>query len=98
MVSKVKGADATRWNRMSVWWRRQHPLCAQCLAEGRVSAAHAVDHKIPHDGDPRLLFDVTNLQSLCQRCHDSWKQGLERRGYDKTIGVDGWPIDPEHPA
>jgi len=22
---------------------------------------------------------------------------VEARGYDSTIGVDGWPTDPKHP-
>jgi hypothetical protein len=26
------------------------------------------------------------------------KKHLEHRGFDKAIGVDGWPVDPRHPC
>jgi len=26
------------------------------------------------------------------------KQGIEKLGYSKQIGLDGWPVDPAHPA
>jgi hypothetical protein len=38
------------------------------------------------------------LQSLCSHCHESRKKRFEHRGYDNTIGEDGWPIDPRHPV
>jgi 5-methylcytosine-specific restriction endonuclease McrA len=63
-----------------------------------VAAAFAVDHIVPHRGDRRLLLDRNNLQSLCQRCHDSHKQGIERRGYDTTVDASGWPVDSNHPV
>jgi hypothetical protein len=31
-------------------------------------------------------------------CHVSRKKHLEHRGFDKAIGVDGWPVDPRHPC
>jgi hypothetical protein len=34
------------------------------------------------------------LQSLCTHCHESRKQFEESHGFDRTIGIDGWPIDP----
>jgi HNH endonuclease len=86
------------WNKLSRDWRRQHPLCQHCMDEGRVVAAYAVDHKVPHKGDPAIMYDLNNLQSLCESCHNAWKQRIERRGYDNTIGLDGWPIDPMHPS
>jgi hypothetical protein len=30
--------------------------------------------------------------------HNSAKRFEEIRGYTKEIGVDGWPLDPKHPA
>jgi hypothetical protein len=51
---------------------------------------------VPHQGNRQLLFDQKNLQSLCEHHHNAVKQGIERRGYDKAIGNDGWPIDPMH--
>ena len=60
--------------------------------------ASVVDHIIPHRGDESLFWDQTNWQSLCKQCHDSAKQKEETHGYSSAIGVDGWPIDSEHPA
>ncbi|SFR40561.1 hypothetical protein SAMN04488005_1519 [Yoonia tamlensis] len=39
-----------------------------------------VDHKVPHRGDPKLFWDIDNLQSVSKAYHDSTKQSLERRG------------------
>jgi 5-methylcytosine-specific restriction protein A len=47
-----------------------HPLCVECLKEGRTEAAVVVDHIVPHRGDPKLLRDWSNLQSLCRRHHN----------------------------
>ena len=57
-----------------------------------------VDHIRPHKGDEVLFFDPANLQAICKECHDSRKQLIERHGFDPTVGEDGWPIDPDHPA
>lgn len=63
------------------WWRKArlehlaaHPYCAMC---GK--PATTVDHIIPHRGDPSLLEDRRNWQSLCTFHHNSTKQRLERR-------------------
>ena len=93
----TRGRDATKWQRLSLHYRKHHPLCEQCARENRVSAAHAVDHIVPHRGRAELLFDTSNLQSLCETCHNAHKQSIERRGYDKTIGIDGFPSDNKHP-
>jgi len=76
---------------------QQHPLCCMCLAIGRVEVATVVDHVIPHRGD-RELFYHGAVQSLCWSHHSKTKQQIESIGYSKDIGIDGWPIDPNHPA
>jgi hypothetical protein len=67
-----------------------------CLSEGRIVAARIADHVEPHQGDP-VKFWSGKLQSLCAHCHESRKKFAEHRGFDKAIGVDGWPLDPRHP-
>nr|WP_246671331.1 HNH endonuclease [Mesorhizobium sp. 8] len=73
-----------------------------CGAEGRITPATVVDHIVRHNGSEALFFDYENTQSLCDaapwRCHSSRKQSIERRGFDTTIGVDGWPLDARHPG
>jgi 5-methylcytosine-specific restriction enzyme A len=72
-----------------------YPLCRSCKRLGKLVPATTVDHIVPPHGDPGLQRDPQNLQSLCDHHH-----GLKTRGvmHDKTIGLDGWPIDPNHPA
>lgn len=93
---------SARWKRLREAQLRAHPLCAFCLQIGRVTAATVVDHIKPHKGQGGLFFSRDNLQSLCDaepwRCHSRRKQSIERLGYDTAIGLDGWPVDPNHPA
>jgi 5-methylcytosine-specific restriction protein A len=89
----------SHWDVRSRNYRKRHPLCVMCLANGIVAASEVVDHKKPHHGahDP-LMWDEYNMQALCKRCHDGRKQQQDRLGYDKAIGLDGWPTHPQHPA
>jgi 5-methylcytosine-specific restriction protein A len=76
----------------------EEPLCRMCQAQGRVTAASVVDHITPHKKNLVLFSTYSNTQSLCTNCHNSAKQYIEKRGYSKEVGSDGWPIDPKHPA
>lgn len=73
------------------------PLCRMCGKRGLIVPASIADHVIPHRGDMRLFFEG-ELQSLCKPCHDGPKHSAEMRGYDTTIGADGYPVDERHPA
>ena len=85
-----------RWRRLARHQLRAQPLCEMCLREGRVTAATCADHVTPHHGDVNSFW-TGKLQSLCDHCHNSRKKDLERLGYDRTVGVDGLPLDPRHP-
>jgi hypothetical protein len=60
----------------------------------------------PRDAASRRLGAVRygELQSLCQGCHSSRKQGIERSGVDRgpnfSCACDemGWPLDWSHPT
>ena len=79
-------------------YRCQHSGCGAHLQAGRDHTRSAVVHHLrPHKGDLELFFDLDNLQSVCWTCHSGDIQSQEALGYDTTIGVDGWPIDPKHP-
>jgi hypothetical protein len=67
------------------------------LQEGEHVPATICDHVIPHNGDEKLFW-LGDVQSLCAHHHESKKQREEKRGYNSKIGVDGWPVDPMHPA
>ena len=74
----------------------RHPLCKFCLERGIVTAANVVDRVTPHRGDWNA-FVLGELQSLCEPCHNSAKRQIELRGYRCDVGIDGYPIDPNHP-
>lgn len=69
-----------RWQRLRNRFIAQHPYCEECMKQGKITLATDVDHIVPHRGDPALLYDETNLQSLCKACH-SRKTAREDGGF-----------------
>lgn len=59
-----------KWRRLSIYYRKLHPLCAQCELEGRVTASQMVDHLKPTKTHPELFFEWSNLRALCNPCHN----------------------------
>lgn len=72
-----RGYDS-RWQRYSVMYRKQHPLCVTCEAEGKTVPSECVDHIVAHRGDNVLLWDSSNHRALCWACHSK-----------KTVREDG---------
>ncbi len=68
------------------------------LEEGTESLPRAPSAVREMQGHRKLFWDLTNWQPLCKSCHSRHKQREERRGYSSSVGPDGWPIDPRHPA
>lgn len=62
---------------------RDSYLCCECAKEGRVSAASDVDHIVPKSQGG--TDDLSNLQSLCKKCHKT-KTYAEKRGRVKSLG------------
>ncbi|OPY74936.1 MAG: HNH endonuclease [Syntrophorhabdus sp. PtaU1.Bin153] len=90
------------WYHTSRWRKRrarqivEHPLCAMCEQQGRVTAATIADHVVPHRGDAEKFWNG-ELQSLCATCHSARKQMQEKHGYSQGCDVDGNPTDDQHP-
>jgi 5-methylcytosine-specific restriction endonuclease McrA len=89
--------DLHRWTKRSQQQLHDHPLCAICLKRGRVTPAEVADHVIPHKNNYEMFW-WGDLQSLCSSCHSSTKRQEEIHGYSREIGMNGWPVDPDHPA
>ena len=73
----TKTNNAHKKNLYDRWWRRErliflslNPLCVDCLAEGRTTAAVIVDHIKPHRGNIILFRNKSNWQPLCKYHHD----------------------------
>ena len=60
----------TAWNRARKRYLETHPLCVECMKQGRYVKATDVDHIKPHRGDPVLFWDQDNWQPLCKHHHD----------------------------
>lgn len=78
-------------------FRREHPLCVCCAANGLTSAAEVVDHIVPHRGDERMFWREANWQALCHWCHNNIKSVLERRFDLGEIGDDELRLDRPMP-
>lgn len=87
----------TRWLAIRAEQLAREPLCRYHAERGEHVPADIVDHVVPHRGDEEAFF-AGPFQSLCKTCHDAVKQGEERRGFRREVGLDGWPTDPRHPA
>jgi 5-methylcytosine-specific restriction endonuclease McrA len=85
-----RGTSARSWYNSLRWRGKPNGLRWQCLTRdlftcqwpgcGRIegdSAQLVADHIVPHRGNPRLFFDLHNLQTLCKTCHDTHKQRIE---------------------
>lgn len=57
----------SEWRKVRNRYIKAHPLCEECLATGKVTAATEVHHILPvnHGG----THDDSNLRSLCKSCH-----------------------------
>lgn len=74
----ARGYDR-HWQRFRLWYLRAHPLCEECLRQGRTEPARDVDHITPLvQGGARL--DPDNVQALCHSCH-SRKTATEDGGF-----------------
>lgn len=79
MTSSQRGYGY-KWQKARARFLAAHPLCVMCEAEGRVTVATVVDHKIPHRGDQRIFWDESQWQPLCATHHSSHKQREENKG------------------
>lgn len=69
----------TQWKLLSKSYITLHPLCVVC---GEI--AKDVDHIIPVRIAPEKMYDVSNLQSMCHKCH-SKKSKEEKQARDNTL-------------
>jgi len=60
----------SQWRVAREQFLRHNPLCVLCISQGKIQPATVVDHIIPHRGDQKLFWDMTNWQALCKSCHD----------------------------
>jgi 5-methylcytosine-specific restriction protein A len=65
-----------QWKILRNWYIQQHPLCADCILEGKSTPADEVHHVrafstgATEEEKFELLLDPLNLVSLCSYHHD----------------------------
>lgn len=77
---KINHRYGSRWRKIRTAYIAAHPLCEDCLVQGRTTPVQEVHHVLPleHGGS----LDFSNLRSLCKPCHsrqsaldgDRWRQ------------------------
>lgn len=60
---------AEAWKKLSAIYKKRHPLCVECEAQGRITPVQIVDHIKSYKTHPQLGLDWSNLRSLCRSCH-----------------------------
>ena len=73
-VNKVYGRP---WKRIRDKYMRAHPLCEQCLKDGRLVPATECHHILPVKRGGKSTPD--NLMALCQGCHNKIHRELGDR-------------------
>ena len=70
---RQKAYQSKEWRALRDNWMKMHPLCEECLLEGKVTPAEDVHHvRTPFKGGVKnyqLLLDENNLTSLCKKHH-----------------------------
>lgn len=89
--------DSVRWRKIRAMVLQEEPLCRLCARQGRDTKANTVDHIKPHNDDLVLFLSRDNLQALCASCHSGVKRMQENHGYSQATGIDGHPLDANHP-
>lgn len=71
----------SEWRKIRNRYIKAHPLCEECLANGRMTPATEVHHILPvnHGGSN----DETNLKSLCKPCHSKITAKMGDRWHTK---------------
>lgn len=82
--AKITKREAAAKQRQKPWWRwynsprwrklraiilAANPYCARCEAEGIVTPADTVNHRIRHEGNEELFWDMENLEAVCKSHH-----------------------------
>lgn len=67
------------WRKKAKAFKISNPLCVECQKNELIVPAKVVDHIVPINAGGAKLDD-SNLQSLCESCHNRKSAG-ESRGY-----------------
>jgi RecJ-like exonuclease len=69
--------NSKSWRTLSAQYRKENPVCEVCERKGIIRQATVCDHIKPSRLYPELREDWSNLQALCDSCHQK-KSRIER--------------------
>ena len=80
--------------------RRDRYICVdctqKCLGKKKNGFTPHVDHIEPRLKRPDLALDITNLQTLCSKCHSKKTNWIDSPTHNRpAIGLDGYPLEPQ---
>lgn len=84
----------SRWKKLRDWYMSLHPICADCMINGRSVPATELHHIRPFGTGKdeaekmRLLLDPDNLVALCSDCHDKRHFILNHTKQDDYFNTD----------
>lgn len=61
---------STVWKKLSYQYKLANPMCEACLKRGVIRKVDIADHIVPIKQDWTKRLDYSNLESLCQYCHN----------------------------
>lgn len=81
-----------RWTRVSRMYRSTHPLCVECLKNGRYVRARVVDHIEPIRTAKGWAkrWDESNFQSLCIACHNRKTEEDKQKYHFKKVSDENY--------
>lgn len=77
--------NKARWKKLRESYFADHPLCENCLKQGKIVPATDVHHIRPFltghtfQEQMELAFDYNNLMSLCKECHIQKHKELNKK-------------------
>jgi 5-methylcytosine-specific restriction protein A len=93
--------STARWQRLRKLKLSDEPFCAFCTLRGLHVIADTVDHVVAINRGGAAFPQIGGLRSLCASCHSIKTDALDRAGGSGVafpgVGVDGLPLDPNHP-
>ena len=86
--------QSPRWKKLRNWYISLHPICADCMIEGRSVPATEVHHIKPfglgktEEEKWELLLSPDNIVCLCSSCHDKRHFILNHTKQDDYFNTD----------
>lgn len=79
-----KWYNSREWQRLRLLcFERDGYICQRsgelCSGKGHERNSPVANHKIPHEGDRALFFNLDNLECVTKEIHDSLVQGEEKQ-------------------